>query len=664
MDFFKHLIDSLEGYAILSLDVKGNIMSWNTPAMKIFGYTDKEIIGKPMSTLFTSDYIASKKFERKLKVAVKEGVAEDEKWYVKKNNQTFWGKGRVFPLKDKNGHLKGFTKILRDLTDLQLTDQNRIEKNLVFIAEASKFLSSSLDYQTTLKGVAALAVPHIADWCTIDILDSNHTLQAVAIAHKDPEKIAWARKLRKESPTDMTAKTGLPRVLRTGKSEIYAYISEAMIEASAKNAEQLKLLKSLQLTSVMIVPITVETQTVGAITFINTESHRRFGKADLSIAEELASRASMAIENAKLYESAQKEIASRKKIEEDLRRSELQLKALYESNIVGITHGKLNGEIHTANDAFLQMVGYSRSDLNKGKILWNEMTPLEYAGTDEKALREIKKTGVAQPWEKEFIRKDGSQIPVIVGAALINKNTSEFIAIILDITERKKLEQRKDEFISIASHELKTPLTSIKGYTQILEKIINQMGDERLQLYLKKTNTYINRLNSLIGDLLDVSKIQAGKLAMNFSEFNFDNLVKDSMESIQHINSHHKVVLEGKINQNIVGDKHRLEQVFTNLLSNAIKYSPSADKVVLKISKNSKEVKVAIQDFGVGIPEEKISKLFSRFYRVEETAKKFTGLGIGLYISWEIVTRHKGKMWVDSKRGKGSTFYFTLPIKH
>jgi PAS domain S-box-containing protein len=348
---------------------------------------------------------------------------------------------------------------------------------------------------------------------------------------------------------------------------------------------------------------------------------------------------------------------------EALKRSEAQFKALYDSNIIGVMYCDLKGNIFTTNDTFLHMISYSQPELATGEIKWDDITPPEYWKDDEKAIKQLLTQGYAVPWEKEFIKKDGSQIPVIIGAALLNKDTTECIAFVLDITERKKLEQRKDEFIGIASHELKTPLTSIKGYTQILERIIHQMGDDKLKLYLKKTNTYIDRLNSLIADLLDVSKIQAGKLQMDFSTFDFDKLVDAGIETMQHTNMKHKIVKEGEVHTRIYGDKHRLEQVFTNLLSNAIKYSPDADKVVVTVSKDKDRVKVAVKDFGVGIPKAKISKLFDRFYRVEETSKRFSGLGIGLYISCEIIKRHGGDMRVESDYGKGSTFYFTLPIK-
>ena len=325
------------------------------------------------------------------------------------------------------------------------------------------------------------------------------------------------------------------------------------------------------------------------------------------------------------------------------------------------TSGK-DGMITECNEGFLKIIGYTRDDLNAKKLNRWKLTPTEYIDIDTKSMKDLYQNNSTAPWEKEYIKKDGSQVPVIVGSTLINRKTGENITIVLDITERKRLEQRKDEFIGIASHELKTPLTSIKGYTQILERIIQQMSDERLKTYLKKTNIYINRLDSLIADLLDVSRIQAGKLQFNMSEFNLKELIKDSIDAIQPTSTKHKILCTECPDVTIYGDMHRLEQVFMNLLSNALKYSPDAEQVEVEIKKTSKQITVSVKDYGVGISKKNISKLFERFYRVEKTAKQFSGLGIGLYISSEIVLRHGGKIAVDSEEGKGSKFTVTLPI--
>ena len=347
---------------------------------------------------------------------------------------------------------------------------------------------------------------------------------------------------------------------------------------------------------------------------------------------------------------------------EALKRSQQQFQALYEANIIGILYCDFNGNIFDANDAFLNLVNYSRGDLETGYLKWDQLTPKEYKEADELAIEELMTKGVAIPWEKEYIARDGSQVPVIVGAVVLDTETTETMAFILDITERKKLEQRKDEFIGIASHELKTPLTSIKGYTQILERIIQEMGDDRLKKYLHRTRNYVDRLDSLITDLLDVSKIQAGKLQIALEPFNFMDMVREAVDGIEQIFSTHKIVVEGTVATQVVGDKNRLEQVVTNLLSNAIKYSPQADTVEVCVIQTDTHVEVEVKDYGIGIPKRKQSKLFSRFYRVEESAQQFSGLGIGLYISREIILRHQGVIGVKSTKNKGSTFYFRIPL--
>jgi two-component system, chemotaxis family, CheB/CheR fusion protein len=231
-----------------------------------------------------------------------------------------------------------------------------------------------------------------------------------------------------------------------------------------------------------------------------------------------------------------------------------------------------------------------------------------------------------------------------------------------NIDDQKQLEQRKDEFIGIASHELKTPLTSIKAYTELLERRLMDGEDGTSRIYITKTNGYIKKLGQLISDLLDVSKIQAGKLQFHMQEFDADEFLKESIDNIRHLSQKHRIIAKGKVNARLVGDRQRLEQVLSNLLSNAMKYSPEADEVEVNVYRDDERVTISVTDYGIGIPADKHSKLFERFFRVEKNAYRFQGLGIGLYISSEIVHRHGGKIWVESEEGQGATFYFTIPL--
>lgn len=223
----------------------------------------------------------------------------------------------------------------------------------------------------------------------------------------------------------------------------------------------------------------------------------------------------------------------------------------------------------------------------------------------------------------------------------------------------KALNEKKDEFIALASHELKTPLTSIKGYLQLLEKKAEQNNDK---IFIDRALYQVEKLNILIADLLNVSKIEAGKLEFNIELFDLKALIIDVIDIFSHSHKSHKIIYNNTSDEvfNIKADKQRLEQVLINLLSNAIKYSPKADKVYINLLSESNNVKVKVKDEGIGLNEVQVKNLFTKFYRAENIAN-VSGLGLGLYLSKEIITRHEGEITVTSEAGKGSEFCFTLP---
>ena len=229
-----------------------------------------------------------------------------------------------------------------------------------------------------------------------------------------------------------------------------------------------------------------------------------------------------------------------------------------------------------------------------------------------------------------------------------------------DIDDQKKLEQQKDEFMGIVSHELKTPVTSIKAFTQVLQRRFAQAGDEKSAALLGKMDAQLNKLTTLIGDLLDVTKIEGGQLQLNEDFFSFDVLVDEAVEGIQRTTQKHRLEIEGTSGKTVYGDKDRIEQVMINFLINAIKYAPHSDKIIIKSQAEQDHVTFCVQDFGPGIPQERQQQIFERFYRVSGN-ETVPGIGLGLYISAEIIRRQKGTIWVESEPGKGSTFCFRLP---
>lgn len=245
-----------------------------------------------------------------------------------------------------------------------------------------------------------------------------------------------------------------------------------------------------------------------------------------------------------------------------------------------------------------------------------------------------------------------------------NGDFEGYIGSCIDITERKELEKRKDEFISIASHELKTPITSLKAFTQILSKLLKEEEQSQANQYLTRMHVQINKITMLIEELLDINKIEQKKLSFEKQEFDIKELSLEIVEDIKVVNPDFKIQIKGASRVKIFGDRDRIGQVLINLLNNAIKYSPNSKEIILTIEKKEGFVEVSVKDFGIGIAKNHLGLVFDRFFRAPGLKQEtFPGLGLGLYISAEIIKRHGGKITVKSKEGKGSTFSFYIPLK-
>lgn len=297
------------------------------------------------------------------------------------------------------------------------------------------------------------------------------------------------------------------------------------------------------------------------------------------------------------------------------------------------------------------------------KVLFTEFRNLDEQNTVDIQLRTKK------VWKGEVTqrKKNGVKVDILATVAGIRNTKGKitgYVAVNRDISERKQLERQKDDFVGIASHELRTPVTSLKIFSDVLEQRFHKRGDKNNAQVVNKMKAQINKLATLINDLLDVTRIESGKLQLRESLFAFDALLEEVIEEIQRTTDTHVISQQGKSNKKIYGDRERTEQVISNLLTNAIKYSPKKTKIILGVKVIKNEIIVSVQDFGIGIADTKQHKVFERFYR--ETGEEeitFPGLGMGLYVASEIIKRQGGRIWVESKKGNGSTFYFSLPIK-
>jgi signal transduction histidine kinase len=350
------------------------------------------------------------------------------------------------------------------------------------------------------------------------------------------------------------------------------------------------------------------------------------------------------------------EVEFRRQAQNELRETAQQLRSILESIPQIAFTASAQGKIEYANQHWYE---YSA----------NQETFPTMHPADEPAMMKKWKHAIAsgQPLEMEVrIRKLFSEdfcffllraIPVSEEDKIV-----KWVGTFTDIEEQKQAERKKDEFMSIASHELKTPLTSIKAYFQLLERSVKDLKSPDLVKYVSKTSDQIDRLNGLVSDLLDVSKIESGKLLFDKKEFEFEPLLDSVIDSMQQMHDH-RIVKKGNAKVKVYGDAARIEQVLINYISNAVKYSPGEKEVIVETAMApDQQLEVKVRDFGIGIPEGKLDNMFQKFYRVEESAARFQGLGIGLYICAQIIKSHNGKYGVTSTRGEGSEFYFTIPL--
>ena len=359
------------------------------------------------------------------------------------------------------------------------------------------------------------------------------------------------------------------------------------------------------------------------------------------------------------------DISERKFQEQLVQENEERFKALVQNSFDVITVFTYEGTITYQSESIERVLGYSAKERLGANLFEDTLVHPE----DREEERKLFEKCIQQAYnyfqaEFRMKHKDGTYRVMEVGCINLLQNSSihGIIKNYRDITERKALDKQKEEFIGVASHELKTPVTSIKAYAQILYDTMLERKDNVSADLLLRMDHQIDRLTSLIKDLLDVTKITEGQLVLKRQEYDLNKLVNEVADDLQMTTKRHTIVRELGEVKPMRGDRERTAQVIVNLLSNAIKYSPSADKIVITTAGDEEGVTVCVKDFGIGISKEMQKKLFKRFFRVtDETTSTFPGLGLGLFIATEIVRKQKGRIWVESAPNKGSTFCFTLP---
>uniref|UniRef100_UPI003969C5EB PAS domain-containing hybrid sensor histidine kinase/response regulator n=1 Tax=Pseudanabaena galeata TaxID=1112103 RepID=UPI003969C5EB len=383
-----------------------------------------------------------------------------------------------------------------------------------------------------------------------------------------------------------------------------------------------------------------------------------------------------------------------------MQRSEDRFRRMFDSSVVGMLFADFQGHITDANDRFLEMLGYTREDFQTGAIDWMAMTPPEYLEKDYASMEHLIKHRQIDPWEKEYYRKDGSRIPIIIGAALLHGTNNETICVILDISDRKQAEAQlkhineellratklKDEFLANMSHELRTPLNSILGLSESLQEgILGSLNETQLKA-IATVEASGEHLLSLINDVLDLSKISAGMIELDIESVSVANLCSSSLVFIKQQAFNKRIQIHRHIpslidNININIDERRIKQVLINLLTNAVKFTPNEGRITLLLAVGSghtwqgeatipqrlrdmKSPMIVFQivDTGIGIAPDDLQRLFQPFVQVDSALnRQYEGTGLGLALVKQIVELHGGQVTAESEVGKGSCFTFALP---
>lgn len=356
-----------------------------------------------------------------------------------------------------------------------------------------------------------------------------------------------------------------------------------------------------------------------------------------------------------------------------------KLRRLVDSNIIGVIVANFDGTLVEVNDAFLAVIGYSREDVFNGLLPWREITPTEHLPLDEQALREAKERGACTPYEKEYIRKDGTRVPVLIGFAIVEHSPEQYIAFVLDLTQQKAAEARehaaraeaeranraKDEFLAVVSHELRTPMTSIVGWSTMLQ---GSSIDEATRATGWRLLLDAVRLEArLIDDLLDFSRAASGKLLIEAVDLDLRGTVQAALGS-QRIAAEARN-LEVAVNLSpqpviVRGDEQRLYQVAANVISNAIKFTAQGGRIEIEVARSDGEALFRVRDSGRGIKPEFLPHVFDWFAQEDASSTRETGgLGLGLAIVRHIVGIHGGRVDAFSEGpDRGSEFVVHLPL--
>jgi PAS domain S-box-containing protein len=583
--------------AIITKKLDGTIISWNEAAQKIFGYTASEAINNNSSIIVPTElYEEEEGIISKVKNG--ESIKHYETIRKTKDGNKISVALTVSPIKDANGDVIAISKIARDISMQKLADEKQAMLASIVNSSDDAIISKTLEGIITSWNPAA----HKMFGYTEDEAIGRHISIIIP-----PERLHEERMIIENIRNGIKVEHFPTLRVAKNKKKVYISLTVSPIKDKAGN-------------------------------IIGTSKIAR-------------------------------DISDQKAAEE----KQATLAAIVSSSEDAIISKTLFGIITSWNQAASKMFGYTEAEVT-GKHI-SIIIPPDRMDEESMIIEHIRNGEKINHFETVRVAKDGKKLNISLTVSPVRNKEGKIIGaskIARDITEKieadkqrllyteklKQLNEYKDEFMAMTSHELKTPLTIIKANLDIL---LLKMQEDDNTPFVEKTLKHVDKLDKLINDLLDISKIQSGKLELKFADFDMNILLKEIIRSIQLTTPIPIILKESSSKVFAYGDTNRIGMVINNLLANAIKYAPGSSDIVVDAFKSGDAVIVSVRDKGIGIPREDLTNIFSRFYRVSGLNSTFSGSGIGLYISSEIIKRHGGKIWAESELNKGSTFYFSIP---
>jgi PAS domain S-box-containing protein len=542
------------------------------------------------------------------------------------------------PVRDPDGAIVSAVAIVADVTR-----RRQAEEHLRFLARANELLVTSLDWERTLAAIAELAVPTLAGYLVIDLLDEDDELHWVVAVHAEPEKTELVRDLRGRYPPTLPTHP-IQVALRTGEAQLLPDL-QAEAAAMAHDAKHARAIHRLANTSGIVAPLIARGRTLGTISLGTIEGQPRFDESDLAMATELARRISLALDNARLFAEAQE----RAHAAEALEYVDDGVILVDEAGVVRLWNP--TAAISLRRPA-VEAIGRPIAELLED---WASLQSRIPVASEPQA-------GGASRAQTLPVEVQGEERWLSISAVRFPGGT---VYAFRDVTDERAVEQMKTDFVSTVSHELRTPLAAIYGAAMTLRRRDIAVDDAQRDRLLEVVSGESDRLARIVNDILWASRLESGRMSIAIERCDATVLATEVVDVLR---SRAPEGIEVAVSKSrglppVAADPDKLRQILTNLIDNAIKYSPDGGRVEVEIARSGGRVRFRISDEGLGVPPAEQDRIFEKFFRLDPNLTRGVGgTGLGLYISRELVTRMNGRIWVVSDGRDGSSFFLELPI--